>query len=124
MPYDLHAATGHVTRLRALINVSGIPFGFDDAWRSLPAEMLPGEIIVRGRPLQTRAGRGHAERARRALDGDARRPVARQRRRRVCNAVEKRGRTIAPSMDGLSFGIGPRQIFTLRMRPGRFTINE
>ena len=42
----------------------------------------------------------------------------------VCNAVEECGRTIAPGMDGLTFGIGPRQIFTLRVKPGRFVMNE
>ena len=48
MPYDVHAATNHVTRPRVALNVSGVAFGFDDAWHSLPAEMLPGEISFAG----------------------------------------------------------------------------
>jgi alpha-mannosidase len=48
MPYDVHAATNHLTKARALVNVSGVPFGFDDAWHSLPAEMLPQEISFAG----------------------------------------------------------------------------
>ncbi|HEX7312462.1 MAG TPA: glycoside hydrolase family 38 C-terminal domain-containing protein [Pyrinomonadaceae bacterium] len=42
----------------------------------------------------------------------------------VCNAVEECGRRIEPGQDGLTFTIGPRQIFTLKVRPGRFTMNE
>ncbi|MDT5268489.1 MAG: alpha-mannosidase [Acidobacteriota bacterium] len=48
MPYDVHAATNHVTRPRVALNVSGVAFGFDDAWQSLPAEMLPREISFAG----------------------------------------------------------------------------
>ncbi|MFL6256919.1 MAG: glycoside hydrolase family 38 C-terminal domain-containing protein [Pyrinomonadaceae bacterium] len=48
MPYDVHAATNHVTKARAALNVSGVPFGFDDAWHSLPAELLPREISFAG----------------------------------------------------------------------------
>jgi alpha-mannosidase len=48
MPYDVHAATNHATKARAALNVSSVPFGFDDAWHSLPAEMLPGEISFAG----------------------------------------------------------------------------
>jgi alpha-mannosidase len=42
----------------------------------------------------------------------------------VCNAVEECGRKLAPGTDGLTFAIGPRQIFTLRVKPGRFVLNE
>ena len=35
----------------------------------------------------------------------------------VCNAMEECGRKIAPGASGLSFGIGPRQIFTLKVKP-------
>jgi hypothetical protein len=44
----------------------------------------------------------------------------------VCNAVEECGRTIPAGAGGLTFGIGPRQIFTLKVKPltGRIDIIE
>ena len=58
MPYDVRAASRHVTRLRALFNIIGVVYGFDDNGRRLPAEMLPGEIPfagVRFKPHEQRA---------------------------------------------------------------------
>jgi alpha-mannosidase len=45
MPYDVAASSGHVTKAAAAAGSAG---GFDGEGRSLPSEMLPGEIAFAG----------------------------------------------------------------------------
>ncbi|HEX8335824.1 MAG TPA: glycoside hydrolase family 38 C-terminal domain-containing protein, partial [Pyrinomonadaceae bacterium] len=53
LPYDLAAASGHVTKAAAVVRGAG---GFDGEGRSLPSEMLPSEIAFAG--VRFRMARG------------------------------------------------------------------
>ncbi len=54
MPYDVRAASGHVAKGNVDINAQG----FDAAGRTLPAEMLPGEIVFGGVRFKLAQGGG------------------------------------------------------------------
>lgn len=61
MPYDLPASSGHFTQTTAGVKSVG---GFDGAGRSLPAEMLPGEISFAGVRFKLAQGASNALAAR------------------------------------------------------------